>query len=281
MIRLLSLVDNVSENPDLKSAHGLSIYIETSNHKILFDLGPDESYEANAKKLGVDLKAVDTVIISHGHNDHGGALKHFRTLNPNAKIYIKPEAFLDYYAKPKFLTPAHYIGLDAQMASVENLIFTKDEYRIDDELLLFSGITEKTLAVKTNDTLFQKVNGKLKHDEFQHEQYLVITDGSHQVLLTGCSHKGIVNILRKFSEKYETDPNATVIGGFHLYNPGKGIYESTSKILKISDVLLKTDCRFYTCHCTGEKAYAWMKERMTNRLNYFGVSDTIEINKPC
>ena len=62
---------------DLEAMHGLSLYIETKNHKLLFNLGPDQTVFENAKKKGIDLQEVDTVVISHGHNDHGGALEQF------------------------------------------------------------------------------------------------------------------------------------------------------------------------------------------------------------
>ena len=97
-MRIVSLVDNISERSDIGSEHGLSFYIETTNHKILFDLGASALFSKNAEILGIDLELVDTVIISHGHYDHGGGLKHFMTINQKAKIYIKKEAFLDYYS---------------------------------------------------------------------------------------------------------------------------------------------------------------------------------------
>ena len=90
-MRIVSLIDNISERNDIASEHGLSFYIETANHKILFDLGASTLFSKNAKTLGIDLALVDTVIISHGHYDHGGGLKHFMTINQKAKIYIKKE----------------------------------------------------------------------------------------------------------------------------------------------------------------------------------------------
>lgn len=75
-MRVTVLVENHSDGV-CTARHGLSLYIETKLHRLLFDLGPDETVFENAERLGIDLAAVDTVIISHGHNDHGGALGHF------------------------------------------------------------------------------------------------------------------------------------------------------------------------------------------------------------
>lgn len=75
-MKIISLVENNSES-GLKTKHGLSLYIETDLHKILFDLGPDDTLFENAAKRNIDISKVDIVVISHGHSDHGGALKKF------------------------------------------------------------------------------------------------------------------------------------------------------------------------------------------------------------
>ena len=84
-MKIISLLENTS-NTNLKPKHGLCLYIETLKHKILFDLGPDETYIKNAKLKKIDLEEIDIVIISHGHIDHGGGLKSFLKINSKAKI---------------------------------------------------------------------------------------------------------------------------------------------------------------------------------------------------
>ena len=74
-MRVIVLVENTSISKDYKSKHGLCLYIETKKHKLLFDLGSNSLFLENAVKLGVNITDIDSVIISHGHNDHGGALK--------------------------------------------------------------------------------------------------------------------------------------------------------------------------------------------------------------
>ena len=82
-MKITALVENTSDC-GLKAVHGLSFYIETRLHRLLFDLGPDGTLFHNAARLGIDLAAVDTVVLSHGHYDHGGALKRFLALNSSA-----------------------------------------------------------------------------------------------------------------------------------------------------------------------------------------------------
>lgn len=135
------MVDNISERSDIGSEHGLSFYIETANHKILFDLGASTLFSRNAQTLGIDLAHVDTVIISHGHYDHGGGLKQFMEINQKAKIYIKQEAFLDYYSIKE--DGFEYIGLDKSLSNNPRIIFADNDFKIDSKLQLFSGV--KTL----------------------------------------------------------------------------------------------------------------------------------------
>ena len=89
-VRVLTLMENTARNDSLCCGHGLSLYIETPKHRILFDMGPDgESLLKNAAALGVDLAGVDIAILSHGHYDHGGGLAAFLSVNNTASVYIR------------------------------------------------------------------------------------------------------------------------------------------------------------------------------------------------
>lgn len=111
-MRITSLVENIS-NTDLRAKHGLALYIETKQHKILFDLGPDHTLFDNAKRRNIDLSEIDTVIISHGHMDHGGALAQFLNVNSTAKIYIQRSAFYPHYNKVLLNFPTCKSGANA------------------------------------------------------------------------------------------------------------------------------------------------------------------------
>ena len=89
-MRIVTLVENTARRQDLTAEHGLSLYIETENHKILFDAGQSEAFAENAKKLGVDLTQTDLAVLSHGHYDHGGGLAKFLEANDHAPIFLSP-----------------------------------------------------------------------------------------------------------------------------------------------------------------------------------------------
>ncbi len=274
MTKIIALVENTKSSKEYCVKHGLCLYIETAEHKILFDLGPDNTFVKNAEKMGIDLKAVDTVVISHGHKDHGGGLKTFLSLNSKAKIYIRKSAFDSHYIK--LLNIPFPVSLDKSLDCSERFVFTNDNHVIDDELKVFSNVKSYEFHSKSNDVLFAKKENRLIKDDFNHEQNLIITSSSGKVLVSGCSHCGIVNI-QKRAEKIANDKMSYVIGGFHLFNPPTKKSESNELIDDIAGALTKTSSTYYTCHCTGVKVYKQMKETLKDRLQYLSTGTELEL----
>ena len=274
MVKVTVLLENTKQSSNLNSKHGLSLYVETKSHKILFDVGPNALFLKNAQALGVDISDVDIVVISHGHVDHCGGLKYFLEKNQKAKIYIRPQAAEKHYVK--VLGIPFYAGIDRSLLSSNRFVLTDDTYEIDNELMLFSGVTGQFPLPKSDSNLYTKRNGKLTADDFFHEQNLVITSGDSRVLLCGCAHSGIVNIVRRAEELIGSDPTA-VVGGMHLYEPTKKRYESDEYIVAVATTLTKTKSSYYTCHCTGEKAYAKMKTHLCSRLKYLRTGCKISL----
>jgi len=271
-MKIIALVENTVEGKDLKTVHGLSIYIETPKHKLLFDLGPNDTVFENAAKLGVDLTEVDTVVISHGHYDHGASLGKFLEVNDKAKIYIRKQAFEPYFADVK--SEKKFIGLAPELAGNERIVFTGDSMRIDDELFLFSNL-EISLDTKGRNVLFKQTPDGYEFDDFTHEQYLILASEGKAVLFSGCSHSGINGILAE-ALFYQPDICA-VFGGFHLYDPNSGESEPDILIRWLAQMLNAYDPIFYTCHCTGQKAFDLMREIMGDKLRYLSTGMIVEI----
>ncbi len=262
-MKILSLVENTTLS-DLKTKHGLSLYIETNSHKILFDLGPDETLFENAASRNIDLTQVDTVIISHGHNDHGGALERFLEINHTAKIYIQNSAFDPHYSKALFIKVP--IGLNRRLKSNSQIILLNGDYQIDRELFLFTVKDSAKCHSTANDTLYDEY-GK---DTFLHEQNLIIIE-NQTALIMGCGHTGIVNIMEKASEYAPK----LCVGGFHLYSPSRQETVPDSLLDAIVENLKPySQTKFYTCHCTGKQAYTYLSQQMDNMF-YFSCGEEI------
>ena len=258
-MRIVPLVENTTKS-ELKAKHGLSLYIETKLHKILFDLGSDNTLFENAVKRNIDISKVDTVIISHGHFDHGGALKKFLDVNSSANIYVQKEAFEPHYSKT--------LLLKIPVKSNRQIILLDGDYKIDDELSLFTVSKTNKFYSPANKSLYDE-KGK---DTFRHEQNLIISE-KQAVLIMGCGHAGVVNIMQK-AEKYRP---CFCIGGFHLFNPFTR--KSVSKEL-LDDIVMELqkykDMKFYTCHCTGKTAFDYLSHHMNN-IYYISCGETVEI----
>lgn len=270
-----TLVDNVSTSDDLRSEHGLSLYIETKQHKLLFDTGASALFAENARKMQIDLEKIDIVVISHGHYDHGGGLKAFLEINHNAKIYFNKMAFGDYYSnRPD--GEKKYIGIDKTLLPNERFVYVEGQLVIDEELELFSDINGTRLNPSGNRDLFMKDGESFKEDEFSHEQNLIIRENENVVLVAGCAHHGIINILEHFHKDKNSQPSH-VIGGFHLHSRSADKYENPSVVAEIGSYLLSTGAMYYTCHCTGIKAYEWLKSMMGDHVNYLSTGSQLII----
>lgn len=264
-MKITALVENKS-NCELTPTHGLSLYVETEKHKLLFDLGPDETLLKNAQKRGIDLEKVDTVIISHGHSDHGGALAAFLKRNRTAKIYIQRRAFEKHYSKSLGFVKVS-IGLDRKLSEHPQVFLVDGEYRVDEELLLFTTEDTSKYHSTANDTLYDEKG----RDGFAHEQDLMVF-GEKNVLIMGCGHCGVVNILERAGEY---DPQICV-GGYHLMIPATKKSVPREILEGIAGELKRYDMDFYTCHCTGEEAFRYLAGRVP-RMRYLSCGESIEL----
>ena len=182
-MKIVVLMENTAAREDLSAAHGLSLYIETPKHRILMDMGPNDDYLKNAAKLGVDLAQVDIAILSHGHYDHGGGLKAFCQLNDHAKIYVRENAFGDYWSLAD--GNPHYIGID-QSLDRSRFVLTGEETVIDEELTLFAAVPDTFGALSASAKLREKAGEEFLPDLFSHEQDLLVTfQNAYEALAPG------------------------------------------------------------------------------------------------
>lgn len=273
MLRVVALVENSTAVPACEGKHGLSLYLETEKHRLLFDVGPNALFLENAKRLGVDIASVDAVILSHGHVDHAGGLAAFLSANQRARIYLRPTATEPHFIK--VLGIPFYAGMNASLVSGSRFVCTGAEMRIDDELTVFSEVKGDMPLPASDAKLFMRRAGRLMRDDFSHEQSLILTVDGKRVLLSGCSHAGIVNIQRR-AEAVAGAGMDVVIGGFHLYNPPTRRYESPAYVHRTAEALNRTGSVYYTCHCTGKRACEQMKPILGDRLRELHTGEWLE-----
>lgn len=254
-MKVVTLMENTTCSDELFCEHGLSLYIETEGHRILFDAGQSAAFADNAEKLGVDLRELDFAVLSHGHYDHGGGLGRFLEIHKTAPVYVSRYAFEPHYGVNG------YIGLDFSLQASEQIRY------VAEETILAEGITLYQLNLAPMDTagLLMEENGLRKPDDFRHEQYLMIEEKGKRILISGCSHKGIVQIMDAFRPDI-------LIGGFHFMK----IAEEAA-LKAAAEKLLTYDAVYYTGHCTGQKQYDYLKTIMGDRLHYIAAGTILEL----
>lgn len=263
-MKVYVLTENTGNDELLLAEHGLSLYIETKTKKILFDAGQSDAFAKNAETMGIDLSQVDIAVLSHGHYDHGGGLKHFLQINDHAPVYVSSHAFGEHYN-----AESKYIGLDPKLRDHSRLILVDDFCAIGEGLELFSCNHIERPHITDYFGLTRLENGTQLPDRFLHEQYLQITENGNTVVLSGCSHKGILNIVHWFHPD-------VLIGGFHFMK--LDTTGSDAEILHdAANQLLQYRTIYYTGHCTGEAQYAYMKQIMKDRLYELHTGTVIEL----
>ena len=286
-MKITVLVENtISENSNVKnlslqSEHGLCLHIQTEfeakqNYNILFDMGQSNLFQKNANLLEVDLKSVDFAVLSHGHYDHGGlfsselepnGLLAFSKINQTSPIYINQNAFSQNFNGNK-----KYIGLDQSLLQNEEIksriVFTKDKMQITDDIFLFS-CNDYSKIVPTNPYgLMQYKNGDFVSDDFNHEHYLLLQEDNKKILISGCSHKGILNIVEWFKPDF-------LVGGFHFKSIDVENPLEKQKLIDLGNKLSEYNTNFFTCHCTGTSQFEILKPIMKEKLKYIATGDVI------
>ena len=232
---------------------GVSYFIKDEGKRILFDVGYSDLFIENGRKMNINLLNIDFLILSHGHLDHTWGL------GPLIKFYT--EAIIEKINYKKPLLVAHPLtfltkkinALDeiGSMISEEkaskhfNMELSKDPVWLTEKIVFLGEVERK------NDFEAKKPIGKVIKDDFENDDYLmddsalVYNSSMGLIIITGCSHAGICNIIEYAKKICKKDRIIDIIGGFHLINPSKEQLQGTLEYMK----KLELD-EVHACHCT-------------------------------
>ncbi len=263
-MKITTLVENHDHetNPLLKAEHGVSFYVENGDHIYMSDVGQSGKFAENASKLGVDLRHVETLAISHHHYDHGGGLGRFFQENKIAKVYLHKAEDADYLAIDG-PDSVRYIGLDRGLLNAhQDRIFYLDENKeVSPNFHLIAKIPEKFPKPSGDERLKMRIGDITIADPFEHEMVTVIEGDNGLVILTGCAHNGVLNMIAAVKAAFPSKEIQAVIGGFHLH------HEQDQAVWEIGETLLAFEIpRIITGHCTGEKQTDILKDVLGDRL---------------
>lgn len=267
--KITTLVENCVYGRQLRAEHGLSLYIETPEHKILFDTGASDLFIHNANVLNIDLKQVDYLILSHGHSDHTGGLQHFMTLNETAKIACKKEILY-----PKFKDNRENGIKEAELPERSRFLYINNTTELVPGLFIFPHIE----IVDPEDTHFdrfytRKAESKIP-DTFEDELAIALITNNSFSVISACSHRGITNMIRTIQNRFPTLSPDLILGGFHIHNA------ETEKFNVIAHYLAANPPeRMGTCHCTGVDKYALFHQQFNDRVFYNYTGSVIGIEE--
>lgn len=248
--------------------HGLSVFVEASK-KILFDAGATDMFMHNAEQLGIDLEATDVIILSHGHWDHSDGLKSFRPAGTKKVLVAHPQIFVDRHR-----ATGGYNGVgftEQEAAEWFDLLLTKDPYRLDDHIY-FLGEISRANDFEAKQTKFFYLDRQEKRPDFiMDDSALAIRTDKGLVIVTGCSHAGICNIVEYAKEVCNENRVYAVLGGFHLLGNSEQLEKTIAYFLE------NPVGQLYPMHCTDLPALSRFYE--TFGIKKLCAGDVIEITR--
>jgi 7,8-dihydropterin-6-yl-methyl-4-(beta-D-ribofuranosyl)aminobenzene 5'-phosphate synthase len=251
MISLTILVENMARGTGVLGEHGLSYWLDTGSHRVLFDTGQGMALFHNARRLGFDLSIVDAVVLSHGHYDHTGGLEETLSEARKATLFLHPDATSSKFTG---LHPTRGISRRISTAFMEKegfntsgreVVISKEPREVVRGVWMTGEIPRTNTFEDTGGSFF--LDKKLQHpDPLLDDQSLYLKTGAGLIVILGCAHSGVVNTLHYIKRLTGETRIHALIGGMHLESASPERMNETVAALK-SFAPERLGC----CHCTG------------------------------
>ena len=282
-MRITALVDNerLRGRPDLAKEWGVSLHVLHAGGSLLFDTGTSGRFADNAAKLGVDVAAVDTAVLSHAHSDHGGGLLRFFAVNTRAPVFARSDV-RDAALFAKILGLPRSIGLDPRVFLDHGLrmqlIAANTQVRA--RVHLITEIGREHPKPRFNRILYRREHGKLVPDDFRHELVMALEEDDGLVIFTGCSHLGVLDMLEAVRAALPDRRIKGLVGGFHLAGlpPFDLSGEKRADIERLARALQALGLpRIVTGHCTGLRPFRALQAVLGERVEYLATGASVTL----
>jgi len=257
--------------------HGFAAYVETERGNFLFDTDRGDGLIPNLLRFDRDPLSIQKIILSHGHHDHTGGLASILELLDGVEIMAHPDLFsIRYRISPRDGKEVRrFVGLKFQRAYLESLggrfTLEKNFREVTREMFLTGEVPRKNSFEKGDPNLFAEIEGKLVPDPLLDDQSVMIESPKGLVLLLGCAHAGMINILEHAIAKTGQERVFAIIGGTHLDFASPPQVEETIAVLKKFKVE-----HIGVCHCTGLKAASRLLAEFGGKFLFGRVGESLE-----
>ncbi|MCF7942190.1 MAG: MBL fold metallo-hydrolase [Spirochaetia bacterium] len=251
-MKLTVLVDNTTLIDQYYLGEpGLSFYIEDGGQKILFDCGYSDIFLRNAQKMQIDLMSLDTLVLSHSHLDHTWGLTHLIKAFTEERFAGRMIGLPHLVTHPRTFvsTQESSIGEIGSIVPLKRLdpyfrpVLTRDPFAIT-EHLIFLGEIPRVLPFEHSPGIGMK-SGEDSPDTLLDDSALAYRSPEGLVIITGCSHSGICNIVQYAKQVCHDERIVDIIGGLHLLQPEPARLQGTVAYLKRQELTA-----LHACHCT-------------------------------
>jgi 7,8-dihydropterin-6-yl-methyl-4-(beta-D-ribofuranosyl)aminobenzene 5'-phosphate synthase len=258
--------------------HGFSAFIETEQGNYLFDTGSGPSIIGNSLALGKDLRTVRKILLSHGHYDHTGGLPEVLKLKGEVDVHAHPHIFLDriHVFSENQREIKKFVGIPFKRTYLEFLgahfIMNTDFIEVEKGIFLTGEVPRKTPFEKPDQRLLSETDGKYSQDIISDDQSLILDTEKGLVLILGCAHAGMINIMNHVVSKIRKEKFYAVLGGTHLDFLTPEQLEETIKVLKKMDIE-----KIGAAHCTGMMAAFRFLQEFRDQFFYGYVGSVLEV----
>ena len=270
-MRITVLSDNIGSG-SLQGEWGLALHIEFDGKNYLLDTGGSDVFLKNAGVLGIDLADVDCAVLSHAHYDHSLGMDAFFRVNSKACFFVSPNAKENCYSSHRFLK--RYIGLPkGVLLNHKDRISTPEGIsEIDRNVFVVPHSTGGLKKIGRKSQLYVRRGLVYCPDDFAHEQSLVFRTNGGLVIFNSCSHSGADVVMDEVRKAFPGDEVIAYLGGLHLFRMNE------DEVRKVAVRIGKAGIRrVITGHCTGESAFAVLKDCLGDAVEQFRCGMVIEI----